>query len=224
MSNRPSRATPRASCSCASAAASPKSSWAAGRQGAVISGSLCLSRRPPRPSRRRHRSSRAAHGANVLERIARARRLHAGARARARQRRDPRNVRRDGPHRRSPGDVGTHDGAWAAFDAQGIAPAHDRLRFLGRAITPTSAPRRFHARFFVADGDAREGEHRQQRRARRARLVSARRSAEPSRDRRDAVHPDETRRRRTRPRRATRRSSATAATARSPRQRSEADG
>jgi 8-oxo-dGTP pyrophosphatase MutT (NUDIX family) len=57
----------------------------------------------------------------------------------------------------SPGDVGTHDGAWATFAAQGLAPAHDRLRFLGRAITPTSAPRRFHARFFLADGDAAQG-------------------------------------------------------------------
>lgn len=54
----------------------------------------------------------------------------------------------------APGDVGTRDGAWAQFTAQGLAPAHDRLRFLGRAITPTSAPRRFHARFFLADGTA----------------------------------------------------------------------
>jgi len=58
----------------------------------------------------------------------------------------------------APGDVGTHDGAWAQFAEQGLAPAHDRLRFLGRAITPTSAPRRFHARFFLADGEAVLGE------------------------------------------------------------------
>lgn len=58
----------------------------------------------------------------------------------------------------APGNVGTHDGAWAQFAAQGLAPAHDRLRFLGRAITPTSAPRRFHARFFLADGEDVLGE------------------------------------------------------------------
>jgi 8-oxo-dGTP pyrophosphatase MutT (NUDIX family) len=58
----------------------------------------------------------------------------------------------------APGDVGTHDGAWSQFAEQGLAPAHDRLRFLGRAITPTSAPRRFHARFFLADGETVLGE------------------------------------------------------------------
>lgn len=56
-----------------------------------------------------------------------------------------------------PGDVETHDGIWSEFAKLGIAPAHDRLAFLGRAITPTSAPRRFHARFFVADADALTG-------------------------------------------------------------------
>ena len=49
------------------------------------------------------------------------------------------------------GDAGLRDGTWADFAARGIAPAHDRLRFLGRAITPASAPVRFHARFFMAD-------------------------------------------------------------------------
>lgn len=58
----------------------------------------------------------------------------------------------------APGDPGTHDGAWAAFAGLGLAPAHDRLRFLGRAITPTSAPVRFHARFFLADGEDVQGE------------------------------------------------------------------
>jgi len=57
----------------------------------------------------------------------------------------------------SPGDAGADHGPWATFKAQGIAPAHDRLRFLGRAITPASAPVRFHARFFVADGEHVEG-------------------------------------------------------------------
>jgi len=55
------------------------------------------------------------------------------------------------------GDPGASHGPWAAFKAQGVAPAHDRLRFLGRAITPASAPVRFHARFFVADGEHLEG-------------------------------------------------------------------
>ena len=56
------------------------------------------------------------------------------------------------------GDPGSRDGTWADFAARGIAPAHDRLSFLGRAITPASAPVRFHARFFLADGEGVEGE------------------------------------------------------------------
>ncbi|MBP6014905.1 MAG: NUDIX domain-containing protein [Alphaproteobacteria bacterium] len=58
----------------------------------------------------------------------------------------------------APGDVETHNGVWAHFAKLGVAPAHDRLSFLGRAITPTSAPRRFHARFFLASADALQGE------------------------------------------------------------------
>jgi 8-oxo-dGTP pyrophosphatase MutT (NUDIX family) len=57
-----------------------------------------------------------------------------------------------------PGDTGLREGTWSEFATLGLAPAHDRLRFLGRAITPASAPVRFHARFFAADGDAVEGE------------------------------------------------------------------
>lgn len=57
-----------------------------------------------------------------------------------------------------PGDIGRRDGAWEHFASLGLAPAHDRLRFLGRAITPTSNPVRFHARFFLADGDHVRGE------------------------------------------------------------------
>lgn len=56
------------------------------------------------------------------------------------------------------GDTGRRDGAWEHFAGLGLAPAHDRLRFLGRAITPASAPVRFHARFFLADGDDVQGE------------------------------------------------------------------
>lgn len=55
------------------------------------------------------------------------------------------------------GNTGLNEGTWAEFASLGVAPAHDRLRFLGRAITPASAPVRFHARFFAADGDAVEG-------------------------------------------------------------------
>ncbi|HYM01669.1 MAG TPA: NUDIX domain-containing protein [Stellaceae bacterium] len=39
-----------------------------------------------------------------------------------------------------------------AYHARGIAPAPDLLRLVGRAITPTASPIRFHARFFLADG------------------------------------------------------------------------
>jgi 8-oxo-dGTP pyrophosphatase MutT (NUDIX family) len=45
-----------------------------------------------------------------------------------------------------------------AYRARGVAPAPDLLRLVGRAITPTSSPIRFHARFFVADGRLAAGE------------------------------------------------------------------
>jgi 8-oxo-dGTP pyrophosphatase MutT (NUDIX family) len=51
------------------------------------------------------------------------------------------------------GNPGRNSGTWSDFARAGLAPAHDRLRFLGRAITPTSAPVRFHARFFHANGE-----------------------------------------------------------------------
>ena len=41
--------------------------------------------------------------------------------------------------------------AWQEFGRTGLAPALDRLDYLGRAITPPGLPRRFHARFFLAD-------------------------------------------------------------------------
>lgn len=56
------------------------------------------------------------------------------------------------------GQPGSADGVWAEFARQGLAPAHDQLQFLGRAITPASAPVRFHARFFLADGDRLTGD------------------------------------------------------------------
>lgn len=46
------------------------------------------------------------------------------------------------------------DGAWSRFVATGVAPALDQLDFVARAITPPGRPRRFDARFFVADASA----------------------------------------------------------------------
>ncbi|MEJ2604524.1 MAG: NUDIX hydrolase [Gammaproteobacteria bacterium] len=48
-----------------------------------------------------------------------------------------------------PGDVGTAGGGWALFRALGLAPPLHRLRYVGRAITPTASPHRYHARFFM---------------------------------------------------------------------------
>ena len=50
----------------------------------------------------------------------------------------------------APGDVG--DARGGTFDEmrhRGVAPALGRLVYLGRAITPTYSPIRFHARFFL---------------------------------------------------------------------------
>lgn len=45
-----------------------------------------------------------------------------------------------------------------AYRQQGISPAPALLRLVGRAITPTASPIRFHARFFVADGGSARGD------------------------------------------------------------------
>jgi 8-oxo-dGTP pyrophosphatase MutT (NUDIX family) len=42
-------------------------------------------------------------------------------------------------------------GAWAKFAATGVFPTLEGLDFLARAITPPVRPKRFDARFFVAD-------------------------------------------------------------------------
>ena len=59
----------------------------------------------------------------------------------------------------APGDVGAAPGA--TFDEmrrRGVAPALGRLVYLGRAITPTCHPIRFHARFFLTFvGHGRDG-------------------------------------------------------------------
>ncbi|MFT5174468.1 MAG: 8-oxo-dGTP pyrophosphatase MutT (NUDIX family) [Gammaproteobacteria bacterium] len=45
------------------------------------------------------------------------------------------------------------DPTWNAWAELCLAPDLGALDLIGRAITPTSRPIRFHARFFVADGD-----------------------------------------------------------------------
>jgi len=42
--------------------------------------------------------------------------------------------------------------AWRAYGEAGYAPAFHRLSPLARAITPPGLPRRFHTRFYLADG------------------------------------------------------------------------
>ncbi len=52
-----------------------------------------------------------------------------------------------------PGDVAAvvASSSWLAFKKAGLAPDLGCLRYIARAITPTSSPLRFHARFFLAD-------------------------------------------------------------------------
>jgi 8-oxo-dGTP pyrophosphatase MutT (NUDIX family) len=50
------------------------------------------------------------------------------------------------------GEVGPVDSeSWAALRRLQLAPALGRLSYVGRAITPSFSPIRFHARFFMAD-------------------------------------------------------------------------
>lgn len=57
-----------------------------------------------------------------------------------------------------PGEVNdTSCECYAELAARGVAPSLARLSYLGRALTPTYSPMRFHARFFIADGATHEG-------------------------------------------------------------------
>ncbi|MAB12482.1 NUDIX hydrolase [Parvibaculum sp.] len=47
---------------------------------------------------------------------------------------------------------------WAAYFAQGVAPALGRLDFVARAITPPYRTRRFDTRFFIADAEHIQGD------------------------------------------------------------------
>ncbi len=47
---------------------------------------------------------------------------------------------------------------WADFAKAGLLPAADGLRFLFRAVTPKGRPRRFDARFFLADASGVAGD------------------------------------------------------------------
>ncbi len=58
-----------------------------------------------------------------------------------------------------PGDVGpVRSPTWSAMRTRGVAPALQRLAYVGRAITPVPSPIRFHARFFVVDAQYTMGE------------------------------------------------------------------
>ncbi len=58
------------------------------------------------------------------------------------------------------GDAGQNGGvpeAWQSFYQSGVQPSGAGIRFVFRAITPPGRPRRFDARFFLADADCISG-------------------------------------------------------------------
>ena len=52
---------------------------------------------------------------------------------------------------------GPFSGVWTHYAAAGLAPAFAALRPIARAITPKVSPKRFHGRFFLADGRLARG-------------------------------------------------------------------
>ena len=58
----------------------------------------------------------------------------------------------------APGDPQRlNDPTWLSWSKLGLAPDLDALDLVGRAITPTTRSIRFHARFFIADGEGLSG-------------------------------------------------------------------
>lgn len=57
-----------------------------------------------------------------------------------------------------PGDWPDAPADWQGFAAHGLRPNANGLRFIFRAITPPGRPRRFDARFFLADAGAITGD------------------------------------------------------------------
>ena len=53
--------------------------------------------------------------------------------------------------RKHDADVRTRSATWRRFFSHGVAPRLEVLDFIARAITPPGRPRRFDARFFMAD-------------------------------------------------------------------------
>ena len=57
----------------------------------------------------------------------------------------------------TPGDWLDAPPDWQGFAARGLRPDAQALRYIFRAITPPGRPRRFDARFFLAEADAVDG-------------------------------------------------------------------
>lgn len=54
--------------------------------------------------------------------------------------------------------VGSIPAGWASFYEQGLTPSADALTFMFRAVTPPGRPRRFDARFFLAEASGLLGD------------------------------------------------------------------